>query len=114
MATEGNVDAEISARPQVFSAEQHAGPFAWLQHAAKQLKTSVLALFYASQDPAVGWAPRVIAAFVLAYALSPVDLIPDFIPVLGILDDLILLPGMIWLAVKLIPDSVWQIAQPKG
>lgn len=57
----------------------------------------MLALFYASQDPAVGWAPRVIAAFVLAYALSPVDLIPDFIPVLGILDDLILLPGMIWL-----------------
>jgi len=45
----------------------------------------------------VGWAPRVIAAFVLAYALSPLDLIPDFIPVLGILDDLILLPGMIWL-----------------
>ena len=77
--------------------EQHAGLFAWLQHAAEQLKRSVLALFYASQDPSVGWAPRVIAAFVLAYALSPLDLIPDFIPVLGILDDLILLPGMIWL-----------------
>jgi len=57
----------------------------------------VLALFYASQDPSVGWVPRVIAAFALAYALSPLDLIPDFIPVLGILDDLILLPGMIWL-----------------
>ncbi len=57
----------------------------------------MLALFYASQDPSVGWAPRVIAAFVLAYALSPMDLIPDFIPVLGFLDDLILLPGMIWL-----------------
>lgn len=77
--------------------EQHAGLVAWLQHAANQLKRSVLALFYASQDPSVGWAPRVIAAFVLAYALSPLDLIPDFIPVLGILDDLILLPGMIWL-----------------
>jgi len=77
--------------------ERRAGLFAWLQHAAKQLKRSVLALFYASQDPSVGWAPRVIAAFVLAYALSPMDLIPDFIPVFGILDDLILLPGMIWL-----------------
>lgn len=110
MATEGNVDPEVSARPQAVFEEQHAGLFAWLQHAAEQLKRSVLALFYASQDPSVGWAPRVIAAFVLAYALSPLDLIPDFIPVLGILDDLILLPGMIWLAIKLTPDGVWQRA----
>lgn len=69
----------------------------WLKRAAKQLKRSVLALYYATQDPNVGWVPRMIAAFVLAYALSPMDLIPDFIPVLGFIDDLILLPGMIWL-----------------
>ena len=69
----------------------------WFKRAARQLKRNVLALYYATQDPDVGWAPRVIAAFVLAYALSPMDLIPDFIPVLGVIDDLILLPGMIWL-----------------
>jgi len=76
---------------------QRLGLLSWLKRAAKQLKRNVLALYYATQDPDVGWAPRVIAAFVLAYALSPMDLIPDFIPVLGIIDDLILLPGMLWL-----------------
>ena len=78
-------------------APQRLGLLSWLKRAAKQLKKNVLALYYATQDPDVGWAPRVIAAFVLAYALSPMDLIPDFIPVLGIVDDLILLPGMLWL-----------------
>ena len=82
---------------QVVPVQHTVGYFAWLKQAAKQLKRSVLALFYATQDPDVGWAPKVIAVIVLAYALSPMDLIPDFIPVLGILDDLLLLPGMIWL-----------------
>lgn len=82
---------------QAFPEQRSSGHFAWLKQAAKQLKRSVLALFYATHDPGVGWAPKVIAVIVLAYALSPMDLIPDFIPVLGILDDLLLLPGMIWL-----------------
>lgn len=77
--------------------QQSLGLLPWLKHAAKQLKRNVLAVYYATLDPAVGWAPRCIAAVALAYALSPMDLIPDFIPVLGIIDDLILLPGLLWL-----------------
>lgn len=73
------------------------GMLSWLKLAAKRLKRNVLAVYYATLDPDVGWAPRFIAGFALAYALSPMDLIPDFIPVLGIIDDLVLLPGMLWL-----------------
>ena len=91
------MDPEAGTREQGTDAHSQLGTIAWLKKAAKQLKYNVLALHYATLDPNVGWAPCVIAAFVLAYALSPMDLIPDFIPVLGILDDLLLLPGMIWL-----------------
>lgn len=80
----------------------------------KQLKRSVLVLYYSLQDPAVGCLPKVIVAVVLAYALSPLDLIPDFIPVLGILDDLILLPGLIWLAVHLIPADAFERARRRA
>lgn len=78
------------------------GLLSWLKQAAKQLKRNVLAVYYATLDPYVGWAPRCIAGFALAYALSPMDLIPDFIPVLGIIDDLVLLPGMLWLVSSLL------------
>ena len=60
--------------------------------------------------PRVGWLPRLFIVFVLGYALSPIDLIPDFIPILGILDDVLLLPAMFWLAVKLIPLPVMESA----
>ncbi|KAK9918223.1 hypothetical protein WJX75_002390 [Coccomyxa subellipsoidea] len=81
-----------------------------LKRAAKLLMRNVYALHLAVQDPQCGWAPRLLAVIVVAYAVSPIDLIPDFIPVLGILDDLLLLPGLIWLAIHLIPDDVWQHA----
>jgi uncharacterized membrane protein YkvA (DUF1232 family) len=77
----------------------------WKQK-ARQLKTEVAALFIAVRHPAVPWYAKLLAAAVVAYALSPVDLIPDFIPVLGYLDDLILLPLGILLVRRLIPPAV--------
>lgn len=58
------------------------------------------------KDPRTPWYAKVLAVEVVAYALSPIDFIPDFIPVLGYLDDVILLPGVIWLALKLLPPPV--------
>ncbi len=77
-----------------------------LKHRAKALKQEVLALSFAYRHPQTPWVARLVVAGVVAYALSPIDLIPDFIPVLGLLDDLILLPAGIALALRLIPASV--------
>lgn len=68
----------------------------WYQkfkNAVKKMKREVLAVYYAIQDPEVGYLPRAVAGVALAYALSPLDLIPDFIPILGLIDDLLILPG---------------------
>jgi uncharacterized membrane protein YkvA (DUF1232 family) len=73
---------------------------------AKRLKGDVVALWLAARDPRVPWHAKAVAGAVAAYALSPVDLIPDFIPVLGYLDDLIIVPAGIWLAIRLIPAPV--------
>lgn len=73
---------------------------------AKRLKREGFALTLAIRDPRTPWLAKALAIATVAYAVSPIDLIPDFIPVLGFLDDAILLPGMIWLAVRLIPDEV--------
>ena len=62
---------------------------------AKRLKREVLALYYSTEDPATPWYAKVLPFLALAYALSPIDLIPDFFPVLGYLDDVIILPVMI-------------------
>lgn len=70
---------------------------------ARRLKHDVIALWLAARDPRTPWYAKVVAGAVAAYALSPIDLIPDFIPVLGYLDDLILVPLGIALAVRLIP-----------
>jgi uncharacterized membrane protein YkvA (DUF1232 family) len=77
----------------------------WKQK-VRGLKTEVAALLLALRHPAVPWYAKLLAAAVVAYALSPVDLIPDFIPVLGYLDDLILLPLGILLVRRLIPPAV--------
>jgi len=82
--------------------------------AAKALKQELLVLYYASQDPRVGCLPRLLVGIALAYALSPLDLIPDFIPVIGVLDDLILLPALLWLALKLIPKPVLAAARKRA
>lgn len=77
-----------------------------LRQWARGLKRDVVALWLASGDPRVPFVAKLVAAATAAYALSPIDLIPDFIPVLGLLDDLILLPAGIWLALRLIPPDV--------
>lgn len=79
-----------------------------LRQAAAALKRDLPALFLALRCRQTPWYAKALAALTVAYALSPIDLIPDFIPVLGYLDDLLLLPGLTALTVKLIPLSVWQ------
>jgi uncharacterized membrane protein YkvA (DUF1232 family) len=73
---------------------------------ARSIKRDVHALYLCARDPRVPWYAKAVALVVAAYALSPIDLIPDFIPVLGYLDDLILVPLGILLAVRLIPAEV--------
>ena len=73
---------------------------------ARGITRDVVALWLAARDPRVRWAPKVLAAGVAAYALSPIDLVPDFIPVLGYLDDLLIVPLGIWAVVKLIPPEL--------
>lgn len=73
---------------------------------ARGLKRDVMALWLAARDPRVPMLPKLLAGLVAAYALSPIDLIPDFIPVLGYLDDLLIVPAGIWLAVRMIPAQV--------
>jgi uncharacterized membrane protein YkvA (DUF1232 family) len=74
-----------------------------LKNWARDLKRDAIALFLAARDPRTPWYAKVLAGLVAAYALSPIDLIPDFIPVVGYLDDLILVPAGIWAVVRLIP-----------
>ena len=85
----------------------------WKQR-ARQLKTEVYALYLAYRDPRVPWYARVFAACVVAYAFSPLDLVPDFIPVLGYLDDLVLIPLGIALAIRMIPPNVLEESREKA
>lgn len=80
-------------------------PQSWRDR-ARTLKREVYALWLAWRDPRTPWLARVVAACVAAYAFSPIDLIPDFIPILGYLDDLILVPLGVMLALRLIPPEV--------
>jgi len=75
---------------------------------ARQIKRDVHALYLAAGDPRVPWYAKVAAIAVAAYALSPIDLIPDFIPVLGYLDDLVIVPLGILLAVKVVPADLME------
>ena len=69
-------------------------------------QAETFALYLAARDPRTSWYARLVVAAIVAYALSPIDLIPDFIPVVGYLDDLILVPIGIALAIRLVPESV--------
>jgi uncharacterized membrane protein YkvA (DUF1232 family) len=73
---------------------------------ARKLKRETLTLYFACRHREVPWYAKVFTACVVAYAFSPIDLIPDFIPVLGYLDDLLIVPLGIWLSVKMIPEAV--------
>ena len=73
---------------------------------ARALKQQALVVWFAARDARTPWPVRLLALAVAAYALSPVDLIPDFIPVLGLLDDLVLVPLGVWLVLRWMPDHV--------
>lgn len=77
-----------------------------LRQWARGVKRDVHALYLAARDPRVPWYAKIAAIAVAAYALSPIDLIPDFIPIIGYLDDLLLVPAGILLAVKLVPPDL--------
>jgi uncharacterized membrane protein YkvA (DUF1232 family) len=77
-----------------------------LREWAHLVKRDVVALYLAAGDPRVPWHVKALAACVAAYALSPIDLIPDFVPVFGHLDDLLIVPLGIWLAVRMIPPAI--------
>lgn len=81
---------------------------------AKRLKRDVVTLWFAYRHPGTPLYAKAIGVFVVAYALSPIDLIPDFIPVLGYVDDLLLLPGLIWLAIRLTPANVLDQCRLQG
>jgi uncharacterized membrane protein YkvA (DUF1232 family) len=83
-----------------------AAPMSRVKTWARALRRDAHAIRLASRDPRVPWTVKLLAIAVAGYALSPIDLIPDFIPVLGYLDDLIVVPLGIWLVIALIPEDV--------
>lgn len=95
-----------------------------LKERARRLKSDVPAIFIALKDKETPWYAKILATITVGYALSPVDLIPDFIPVLGYLDDVIVLPALIALTIRLIPkktmeksrqqsENMWANGKPK-
>jgi len=84
------------------------------KHWVKLIKSEVIALYIATKDPRTPWFAKLFAVMVVAYFFSPIDLIPDFIPVLGYLDDLILVPIGIAIALKMIPDNVLEDSRIKA
>lgn len=81
---------------------------------ARQLRDDSYALYLAGRDPRTPRAAKLLAACVVAYAFSPIELIPDFIPVLGYVDDLVLVPLGIALAIRMIPPEVWAESREKA
>jgi len=88
--------------------------FAALKAKAKQLKQHTLTVYFAARDPRMPLAVRLLALLVAAYALSPIDLIPDFIPVIGYLDDLLLVPLGLALVVRLTPPEIMHDARARA
>ena len=89
----------------------------WLEswkERVRDLKTETFAIYLACKDPRVPWYARVLIVLVVAHTFSPIDLIPDFIPILGYLDDLIIAPLGIALALKMIPDEVLAESREKA
>jgi uncharacterized membrane protein YkvA (DUF1232 family) len=84
-----------------------------LKSRARALKDEALAVYLAAKDPRTPWYAKALVFFVVVHTFSPIDLIPDFIPVLGYLDDLIITPGGLWLAIRLIPAEVLEEARGK-
>ncbi len=91
-----------------------AGAASRLRQWALRLTRQVRAVRLAARDPRIPRGARLLALVLVAYAASPIDLIPDFIPVLGYLDDLILLPLGVWLFLRMIPAEVWRECQERA
>ncbi|HAP44660.1 MAG: hypothetical protein A2087_13275 [Spirochaetes bacterium GWD1_61_31] len=85
-----------------------------LKEKVARLKHEMTAIYYAYRHPSVGWLLKIIIIVCLAYALSPIDLIPDFIPIIGYLDDLLILPLLLGLAIALIPKAVMVEARARA
>ena len=85
--------------------------FEQLRSRARAFKNEAYVIYLAARDPRTPWYAKTLIFFVIAHTFSPIDLIPDFIPVLGYLDDLIIIPTGIWLAVRLIPAEVLEEAR---
>jgi len=85
-----------------------------LKERARALKQEAHAIYFAVRDPRTPMVARVIGGAAVAYALSPIDLIPDFIPVLGYLDDVLIVPVGLWLALRMIPAEVMQDARERA
>ena len=81
---------------------------------AQRMKRTSVALWFAYRHPETPLVAKLVCMLIVAYALSPIDLIPDFIPVLGFLDELLLLPGLIWLAKRLVPRDVMAASEQKA
>jgi Uncharacterized conserved protein len=81
---------------------------------AKELKRQTLVVYFAARDPRTPWLARLLALGIAAYALSPIDLIPDFIPVVGYLDDLLIVPLGLMLVLRLLPAEVRMAAQAQA
>jgi uncharacterized membrane protein YkvA (DUF1232 family) len=81
---------------------------------ARRIKRDVVAVWFAARDPRTPWLVRALALLVAAYALSPIDLIPDFVPVLGYLDDLLIVPAGLLLVIRLLPAPVLEAARAKA
>ncbi len=87
---------------------------ATLKQRARALKKEVFAIYIAARDPRTPWYAKGIALLTVAYALSPIDLIPDFVPILGYLDDLVIVPAGIALALRMIPAEVMAEARAQA
>lgn len=88
--------------------------FQHIKNKARLLKREAFVLYFAYKDQRVAWYAKLFAICVVAYAFSPIDFIPDFIPILGYLDDIILVPLGVWLALKLIPAEVVKDCRAKA
>lgn len=85
-----------------------------LKERLEKIKVEIPALYFAMTHKKTPWLPKALAVLTVTYALSPIDLIPDFIPVLGFVDDALILPGMIALTIRLIPKSVMEECRVKA
>lgn len=85
-----------------------------LKERAEHLKLKITQVYIALISKKTPWFAKVFAALTIGYALSPIDLIPDFIPLLGYLDDLIILPVLIYTCILLIPKAIWESYEPKA